>query len=485
MAGSYLGVDVGTQGVKALVLDLEEGRIRGRGAAPLELLPVRRPGAAEQDPAAWLAAMEAAVRQALAASEVDPRALAGIGVSGQQHGLVALDEDLEVLRPAKLWCDTETAREAAELSRALGRPVPCGFTAPKVLWLRCHEPEQARRLRWALLPHDFVNLWLTGRVATEAGDASGTGYFNPRRRAWDPAALALLELEGRVPELVAPDEVLGRLRPEAAARLGLSPGLPVAPGSGDNMLSALGAGAVEAGILVVSLGTSGTLFTRTSEPILDPAGTVAPFCDATGGGLPLVCTLNCTTVTEEVRAAFATDLESLTAAAAAEPPGSHGLLFLPYLVGERTPDWPHASGTLLGLRPGLLRPGLLFRAALEGTTLALREGFAGLQEHGVQGREIRLVGGGARNPLWRRLVAAAFGLPVRLPREPESAALGAALQAAAVASSRPVRELVRDQGVPLAPETIAPEPALAAALEEARERFRVAGRALFAGGFAV
>ncbi|TAH37438.1 MAG: xylulokinase [Planctomycetota bacterium] len=477
----FLGVDVGTQGTKALVYDADGGRVLGRGAAAYGLLPATAPGAAEQDPRTWIAAMKAAAAQALQCPGVDRRAVRGIGVSGQQHGCVALDARGQVLRPAKLWCDTETAPEAAELSQRLGRPIPAGFTASKVLWLKRREPQHFARLRRVLLPHDYVNLHLTGAALAEAGDASGTGYFDPVRRDYDLEACAAIDgsFAQCLPPLIGPDQAAGSLRPEVARRLELPPGCIVAPGSGDNMLSALGAGAVAEGVLVLSLGTSGTLFGHSARPLLDPEGLIAPFCDATGGWLPLLCTMNCTTVAEEVRRAFGGGLEALTVEAEREPAGCEGVSFLPYLAGERAPNWPHASAALLGLRPGHLRRGLLFRAALEGATFALREGLERLRALGMPVAEIRLVGGGSRNRLWRQIVADVFGVPLRIPAEAESAALGGALQAAAVAGGAAVGAFVRSAAVPMEDAIVVPRAEATASYDAARAAFRAGGQALF------
>ncbi len=480
----FLGLDAGTQGAKALVYDAEAGLVVGRGAASYGLLPAREAGEAEQHPYTWVEGVEAAIAQALADPAVDASAIRGLAVSGQQHGCVVLDEAGEVIRPAKLWCDTSTAAEAAELAQELGRPLPAGYTASKLLWLKRREPEHFARLHTALLPHDYLNRHFSGVTAAEAGDASGTGYFDPERREWDARAAAAIDdgLLAKLPPLIGPDEPLGRVRPELAARLGLPEDLLIAPGSGDNMMSALGAGAVREGVLVMSLGTSGTLFARAARPVIDPEGLIAPFCDATGAWLPLLCTMNCTTVTEEVRAAFGLPLDQLTELAAATPAGADGLSFLPYLAGERSPDWPHANGVLHGLRPGGMRPGPLFRAAMEGASFALLLGHERLRRFGVDADELRLVGGASRNPVWRRILADAFQLPLRFPAEPESAALGAALQAAAVWSKQPVAAFVEAQRVPLLDETVTPSPEARDAYHEAFGRFRELGQQLFDRG---
>ena len=475
-----LGIDLGTQGAKALVVDAASGRALGRGAAPLAV-DAPRPGAAEQDPDAWIDAVTQAVRAALAAPGIDPAAIAAVGVSGQQHGCVALDASDRPVRAAKLWCDTECAGEAREFSARIGRPVPAGFTAPKLVWMQSHEPAKFACIRRVLLPHDWVNLFLTGDAFTDAGDASGTGYFDAAARAYDRRAMDAIDprLHDMVPPLVAPDAPGGALRPAAAQALGLRAGIPVAPGSGDNMMSALGAGAVDHGTLVVSLGTSGTLFGPSDRPVVDPAGLIAPFCDATGRWLPLLCTMNCTVVTEEVRACFGLPHDRLTQLAADEPIGAGGVTFLPYLQGERAPDWPHARGVVHGLEPGSMRPGTLYRAALEGATLALVHGASRLAALGLHARELRVVGGGSRNPLWRRILADAFGAPLRFPAEPESSALGAALQAAAIASGTSVAQFVRDHPPPMSAETVEPIDANVATYRDVSARFDALGARLF------
>lgn len=477
--GLHLGVDVGTQGTKALVYDPEVGAVVGRGARSYGLIEGLAPGACEQDPATWVEAVRESVREALVG--LDASAVAGVGVSGQQHGFVALDEALEVIRPAKLWCDTETAPEAEELSQLTGVPTPAGFTASKILWLKRHEPASFARLAHVLLPHDYINLVLTGELAMECGDASGTGFFDPVERAFSSARMSAIDdsLEGWLPELIGPDVAVGGLREEWAEAWGVPSGIPVSPGSGDNMMSAIGSGAVRPGVMVMSLGTSGTLFAQAEAPVIDPAGEIAPFCDATGHWMPLLCTLNCTTATEEVRAGTGLDHRALTEAAREIPPGCGGVSFLPFLAGERTPDWPHATGALLGLREGSLRPGLLFRAAMEGATFALAAGAERLKKLGVAADELMLVGGGSKNSLWREIVADVTGLRVRLPKEAESAALGGALQSLALAAKEPLIEALRSVPVPLEEEAIEPSDAARGTYDEALARHTERAAQLF------
>jgi xylulokinase len=430
----FLGFDVGTHGTKGLAIDAERGEVIARGSSSYGLIDGLPVGHAEQHPDTWAQALRNVTAQLLASERVDASAIAAIGVSGQQHGLVVLDEHGEVVRAAKLWCDTSTADEARDLSRELGRSVPAGFTASKIVWLKRREPEHWNATRHVLLPHDWVNFRLTGVLAMEAGDASGTGFFDVRERRFDPRALRAIDprLEALLPELVGAGEPIGELTPVGARWLGLpesAAGALVASGGGDNMLSAIGAGATRPGIAVLSLGTSATVFGSSAKPVIDPEGAIAPFCDSTGAWLPLLCVMNATGVLEEVRACFDASFDELALAAIGVDPGSDGLLFLPYLQGERVPDLPRASGSLLGLRPGSLRRGHLFRAALEGTSLNLAWGVERLRALGLAVDSIRAVGGGARNDLWLAILADCLRAPITRLVESESAALGAALQA--------------------------------------------------------
>jgi D-xylulose kinase len=470
MGALYLGLDVGTQGTKALVVDVEARAVVARAAHGYGLIEGLAPGAAEQHPDTWWEAVRACC--AALARAVDHARVRAVGVSGQQHGCVLLDGARRVLRPAKLWCDTSTADEARELWQRLGRRVPAGFTAPKVLWTKRREPELFARVAHVLLPHDWINLRLTGELATEAGDASGTGYFDPAARRYGAAACAAIDprLERSLPRLVAPSEPLGCLTPDAARALGLAPGTLVAPGGGDNLCAAIGSGATRAGVAVLSLGTSATVFARSETPVIDPDGLIAPFCDSAGAWLPLLCVMNATGVLHEVARAFGQELDALTDAAARVAPGADGLLFVPYLQGERVPDLPGATGALLGLRPGLLEPARVFRAALEGVALNLAWGVARMRALGLAVDGVRLVGGGARNALWASILADALAAPVRRLAEPESAALGAALQSAWIAEGGELDARVQSF-VAYDGEALEPDPARAQQAREQLERF--------------
>ena len=425
----FLGFDVGTQSVKALVVDADRAQVVARASEPLALIEGLDAGHMEQHPAAWLQAVVRTCRRVL--EQVDASAIAGIGVSGQQHGCVVLDEHDEVVRPAKLWCDTATADQARDLGERIGRAVPTGFTASKLAWLKEHEPASWARVRRVLLPHDYVNFWLTGEATMECGDASGTGWFDPVTRTFDHAVMSAIDeqVAAWMPPLLDAGALAGSLAANTAELLGLPAGIAVAAGGGDNMMSAIGSGATEPGVVVVSLGTSGTIFTRTDSVVVDPEGLIAPFCSSDGAWLPLLCVMNLTGVSEEVKALTGLDHARLTELAAAVAPGSDGLMWLPFLLGERVPDLPGATGTLLGIRPGTMRPGHLYRAALEGTSLNLGLGFARLRDLGTPISGVRLTGGAANNTLWRQILANVFGVSVCVLQETESAALGAAVQA--------------------------------------------------------
>ncbi len=424
-----LGFDVGTQGTKGLAVDAESGQVVGRASRGYDLIDGLPPGAAEQHPDTWTEAVREVSAELV--SGLDAAAVAGVGISGQQHGCVLLDEAGEVIRPAKLWCDTATSSEARELTETFGRAVPTGFTASKILWCKRHEPENWTRVRRVLLPHDYLNYRLTGEFTMEAGDASGTGLFDPSARAFrmEDARAIDEDLPGMLAPILEAGAPAGVLSPAGADLLGLGEGVLVSAGGGDNMMSAIGSGATRPGVVVVSLGTSATVFTHAEHAVIDPEGLIAPFCGSAGGWLPLLCVMNATGVTEEVVRGFGLGHAELTSAAREVPIGCDGLTWLPYLAGERVPDLPEATGTLLGMREGCLRPGVLFRAAIEGTSLNLAWGVDRMRALGIEVEAVHLVGGASRNTLWREVMADVLGCPVTPLAEPESGALGAALQA--------------------------------------------------------
>jgi len=431
------GVDSSTQSCKVEIRDLDSGQVIavGRGAHP-----PTSPPRSEQDPNAWWAALVDAF------GEVGSVAgqVAAIGVGGQQHGMVVLDADNRPLRPAKLWNDTESAAEATRLTEAVGAEtwaarvgsVPvASFTISKLAWLVQHEPDLVGRIAKVLLPHDYLNLRLTGVHATDRGDASGSGWFDAQT---GECAAELLELVGGrddwaslVPTVLGPTEVLGTVTGEAAAALGVPEGIPVGPGSGDNMAAALGLG-LTTGDVALSLGTSGVVYAASPTPTADPSGAVAGFADATGGYLPLVCTLNATKVTDTVAGWLGMDHETFAAAALDAPAGAHGARLTPYFDGERTPNLPDATGRFEGLRNDTTSADLA-RAAHEGVLRGLLFGREALAAAGaaVDGR-VHLIGGGARSPAYRQILADLIGASIRVPDADETVATGGAVQAAAM-----------------------------------------------------
>lgn len=443
----YVGVDSGTQSVKAIVLDLALGRVVAEARAPHHLLAGLAPGHQEQAPAEWTSALDEVLRAV--SKRVDRRKIRAVGVSGQQHGFVPLDAQGEVIRPAKLWCDTSTVEECAILTQRLGGaatvigqiglPFLPGYTAPKVLWLKRHEPANFRRLRHILLPHDYLNWYLTGRFAMELGDASGTGFLDIRGGEWSASAMAAVDrrVAGCLPPLIASHAVVGPVRPELARRWGWPDDVAVSAGGGDNMMGAIGTGNIAPGTVTASFGTSGTIYAATRHPVIDPSGEIAAFRSSCGGGLPLLCTMNVTRVIDQVRALFGWSHAQFDRAAQSIPAGAGGLQLLPYFEGERTPNLPDGTGVVFGLNAQTVNPAYLARAALEGVTLGMNYGLERLRRLGVKPREIRLTGGGARSALWRQTAADVFGVPVIAMVEDEGAALGGALQAAWSVSRRP------------------------------------------------
>jgi len=440
-----LGLDSGTQSTKCIVLDVATGEIVAQASEKYSLIDGLPPGHLEQHPADWVRAVEVTVGACVAAVGDRRKEIRAIGVSGQQHGLVALDAADAVVRPAKLWCDTSTAAEceilasafggAGGLIAAAGNAIPPGFTAPKILWMKRHEPENFARTTAVLLPHDYLNFFLTGVKRMEFGDASGTGLLDVRARRWHAGLVEAID--PRVAEMLPPVgsslEKHGVLRDELAARWGLNEGVVVSAGGGDNMMGAIGTGNVRPGVVTASLGTSGTLFATAGQPVVDAKGEVAAFCSSTDQWLPLVCTMNVTVLTEQVRKMFGWDHAQLEAAVAEVPAGADGLLFLPYLNGERTPNLPDGRGVLHGMRMDTMTPGHLARAAMEGVTVGLGYGLRRFSELGVTPTEIRLTGGGSQSAGWRQICADVFGVPVVCLHSAEGAALGSAIQAAAAA----------------------------------------------------
>ena len=436
----FIGIDSGTQSTKAVVLDLESSKVIAEARAPHALIEGLPAGHMEQHPADWTNALDIVIKTVVA--KIDAKGVRGIGISGQQHGFVPLDAKGQVIRPAKLWCDTSTSDECAILTKKLGGEkavlrklgvafVP-GFTAPKILWLKRHEPTNFKKLRHVLLPHDYLNFYLTGNFFMEHGDASGTALMDVRKRQWSKEAIKAIDsrLMEWLPPLSSSDGIAGNLTETIATKYGLSTDVIVSAGWGDNMMGAIGTGNVKPGVVTASFGTSGTIYAYATKPVVDPRGEIAAFCSSTNGWLPLLCTMNVTTVTEQMRNLFGLDHAAFDEAVHTVPAGANGLMLLPYFAGERTPNVPDGSGVLLGMNSKTLTSAHLARAAMEGVTMGMNYGLLRLATLGVKAKEIRVTGGGAKSPAWRQLMADIFGVPVVAMVEDEGAALGGAIQAA-------------------------------------------------------
>ncbi len=478
-----LGIDSGTQSTKVLVVDARDGKVLASAAQEYELLPGLPPGAKEQHPHTWRDATASGIRRALRQAKAVAAEVKAIGVSGQQHGFVPLDAQGEVIRPAKLWCDTSTAAECEEIMetvggfkktiRLLGNAVLPGFTASKILWLKKHEPENYQRLATVLLPHDYLNFWLTGEKVMEYGDASGTALLDVRKRKWARAVLEAIdpELPGKLPPLIESDKPAGTLQPATAKSLDLIPGVLVSAGGGDNMMGAIGTGNTRAGVITASFGTSGTIYACADQPVVDPEGEIAAFCDSTNRWLPLLCTMNVTVATEMVREDFGWSYEKYAAEAARVPAGANGLLLLPYFEGERTPNVPEGTGVWFGVNQKTFEDGHFARAAMEGVTLGMNYGLRRLAELGVKPTQIRATGGGSKSKVWRQIMADVFDTQVVTLKVTEGAAYGAALQALWCWRLQQGEKLaisdITDQFVELsADETAEPAPAAAAVYRE-------------------
>jgi xylulokinase len=433
-----VGLDVGTQSVKLVAYDPSLRRVVATHSQALELI-AGDDGSREQDAQWWIEAIRACF------AKLDPGLRArviAVGVSGQQHGFVPVDAAGKVLAPAKLWNDTSTQLECDEIMAAAGgvqrslelagNPILAGYTASKLPWTRKHRPEVYQQLATIMLPHDYLNFWLTGERWMEYGDASGTGWLDVRTRQWSSSMLAATDptrdLAACLPPLVEADASFV-IAPTIADELGLPRNVRVSAGGGDNMMAAIGTGNVVAGVLSMSLGTSGTLFAYADQPVVSDSGSWAAFCSSTGGWLPLICTMNCTVATESVARAFGFSSRDGDAVMADTAPGAAGLVMLPFFNGERTPDMPNARASLHGVDMANLTRGNAYRAAMEGATYALRNGYDAWLTAGLHFDAIRLTGGGSHSAAWRQMVADIFELPVDVPAQAEGAAFGAALQA--------------------------------------------------------
>jgi xylulokinase len=436
-----LGIDSGTTACKALVLDAESGKVLATARAAHSFVEGLPHGHVEQDPHIWIDAADGVLNACLEKLGDRRKEIVAIGISAQQHGLVTLDDRNDPVRPAKLWCDTSTAQEAEILNRAFGNvdelirrtgnAMVSGYTAPKLLWLKEHEPENFEHTRTIFLPHDFLNFWLTGERQMEYGDASGTGLLDVQTRTWCEALAEFIDpgLLSKFPPLRSSTRPTGLLRATLGEKWGIGDAL-VSAGSGDNMMGAIGTGNIQAGCLTLSLGASGTLYAFSETPLVDPRGEISAFCDSTDHWLPLACTMNVANVIDRIRGLFGWDMRTLENAVAQTKAGAAGITFLPYLQGERLPNLPNGSGVLHGLNLENTNRADIGRAVIEGIIFGLANGWKRMSDLGISATELRLTGGGSKSAIARQIISDVFGMPVIGFKVWEGAALGAAIHAA-------------------------------------------------------
>ena len=446
-----IGIDVGTSGTKTVLFDEKGGVI---ASATIEY-PLYQPqnGWAEQDPLDWWNASAKTTKTVIEKSGVAPEAIVGVGISGQMHGLVMLDGKNNVLRPSIIWCDQRTAEECEDIERLMGgrdrliaitaNPALTGFTASKIMWVKKHEPEIYAKCAHILLPKDYIRLMLTGEYATEVSDASGMQLLDVPRRDWSDEVLEKLGIDrsllGKVYES---PEITGTVTPEASALTGLAPGTPVVGGAGDNAAAAVGVGVVSDGRAFTTIGTSGVVFAHTDSITIDPKGRVHTFCCAVPGawhvmGVTQAAGLSLRWIRDTVCAPEVAEAERqgvdpyriMDAEAAESPIGANRLLYMPYLMGERTPHLdPKVRGGFVGLS-GMYTRGDMIRAVLEGVSYSLKDCLGVLDGMGVKPDDMKICGGGGKSPLWRQMLADVYGIPVTRIASDEGPALGVAILA--------------------------------------------------------
>ena len=478
-----LGIDVGTGGTRALLVD-RSGVIAG--SATCEHVPFASPhtGWAEQDPHDWWRAAGKAVREALAHTR--PAKVACVGLAGQMHGAILLDDADKVLRPALIWCDQRTQEQVEWLNSTIGEqriiqltsnPPLTNFTLTKLLWVRDREPQIWKRFRRVLLPKDYIRLRMTGEHAMDVADASGTLMLDVAHRRWSDEMLATAEIpRSSVPTLYESPEVCGRISDAGATHTGLEAGIPVVAGAGDQAGGAVGMGIVRAGAVSATIGTSGVVFAATDTPAMDGKGRVHTFCHAVPArwhvmGVTQAAGLSLRWIRDLLQNSGGQSYDLLTREAAQVPAGSDGVLWTPYLMGERTPHLdPAARGTLTGLAASHGRAHVV-RAVLEGVAFSLKDSFSLFREMGVPVRNVRLGGGGARSALWRQIQADVYGCEVEILRAEEGAAYGAALLAGVGAGFWHSIEEACDAVVAVE-QRVKPEPATVKVMQQQYENYR-------------
>ncbi|PYU75638.1 MAG: xylulokinase [Acidobacteria bacterium] len=483
-----LGIDVGTGGTRALVID---GNGRVVSSATEEHQPFASPqiGWAEQQPEDWWRASCIAVRKAIASANLSAEEIACAGLSGQMHGAVMLDKQGSVVRPALIWCDVRTEKQCRDLTAKIGHqrliqltcnPALANFTLTKLLWVRENEPANWKLVRAVMLPKDYVRFRLTGERATDVADASGTLLLDVAHRCWSHEMLQAAEIDERwLPSLHESPDICGKVAGKGAAEIGLRVGTPVVAGAGDQASGATGMGIVAAGTVSATIGTSGVVFAATDRPALDPRGRVHTFCHAIPGRWHVMGVTQAAGLSLRwFRDTFATDssgaresYDRLIAEAAKAPCGSDGLLWTPYLMGERTPHLDsNARGALVGLTASHTRAHVV-RAILEGVAFSLRDTFTLFLEMNVPVANIRLGGGGARSPLWRQIQADVYGHAVEIVEAEEGAAYGAAILAGVGADIWPSVDAACHAAVRVA-SRVSPQPSSVTTLNASYSAYR-------------
>lgn len=493
-----IGLDVGTSGAKAILIDAA-GEVL---AASVNEHPLQTPHPlwSEQNPEDWWRAACQSIHGVLVQSGLPSSQIVAVGLTGQMHGLVLLDADRRVLRPAILWNDQRTGRQCQQINDQIGfekllsltgNPVLPGFTAPKIAWVREHEPEIYGQVRHFLLPKDYLRFRLTGELITDVSDASGTSLFDVKNRTWSTEMFSALNIPlSWAPTCLESIEISGRLHADAAAATGLAQNTPVVAGGGDQAAQAVGTGLYQEGLVSVTLGTSGVVFAPTDRPMIEPQGRLHAFCHAipekwhvmgvmlaAGGSLRWYRDTLCRAEKEEAAKKNIDPYELITADAAQAPVGSDGLFFLPYLSGERTPHPdPDARGAFIGLTVRH-KKSHLSRAVLEGISFGLADSFTLTREQGISTDQVRVTGGGAKSPFWRQMLTDILKVKIETVTSTEGAAYGAALLAGVGAGVFPsvedaCRQTIRPQT------TAAPDDANVAQYEKHYSVYRTLYRAL-------
>lgn len=453
----FAGVDCGTQSTKVVIVDTDTNKIIGEGSAPHQLISDNT-GKREQLASWWTDALTIAFNKAISNAKIDGKQIKGIGISGQQHGFVPLNKSGEVIAPVKLWCDTSTAQENSYIVQKLGGVEACiekfgiaiqtGYTASKILYLKEHHKDLYNQLGTIMLPHDYLNYYLTGNKCTEFGDASGSGLLNVKTKEYSQEIINVIDdsgiLQSALLDLKSSQTIIGNVRADIARTLGVSESTVVSTGGGDNMMAAIGTGNIDNGIITMSLGTSGTLFTYSDQYIPMNEPQIASFCSSSNGYLPLVCTMNVTSATSLIQELLQSNLSELNEFLEKTPAGANGITMLPFFNGERVPALPNAKASLLYMDATNCTRANITKAAVEGATFGLRYAIDLLKAQGIGVNQIRLTGGGSKSKAWREIVANCTNAPIVALKNSEAASLGGAIQAMWACSTDGSKSALKD-----------------------------------------